>query len=207
MGLTAIMNKVIGIQSIKESMNVTSRYGDNNENASYKVVSFFSGCGGLDLGFLGGFEYKNEFYSKLPFGIRKAYDNNEKCVETYKKNIGDEIECLSLSKDVLSDIPVADVLIGGFPCQDFSSCGPKRGMRSSRGKLYKVLVEYMKVKQPKIVVGENVPHLARMRGGLILKRIVSELESVGYKCEVWNMFAPEHGLPQKRSRLFFICVR
>src|ERR1019366_10528844 len=121
MGLTAVKNRITGSQSASPYVKATPRYGDNNNNALYKVVSFFSGCGGLDLGFLGGFEYKDEVYSRLPFGIRKAYDNNEKCVETYKSNIGDEIECLSLNKNELSNIPLADVLIGGFPCQDFSS--------------------------------------------------------------------------------------
>jgi DNA (cytosine-5)-methyltransferase 1 len=182
-------------------------YGAGRENSQFNAVSFFTGCGGLDLGFLGGFKFMGEKYPILPFKIKKAYDIDKKCVETYKQNIGDEIECADLRKIDLSSIPHADVLIGGFPCQDFSSCGPKRGMRSSRGKLYQVLVEFMKLKRPKIVIGENVPHLKRIREGQILKRIVSDLENVGYRCSVWDLYAPNHGVPQTRSRLFFVCVR
>ena len=55
----------------------------NKQDALYSVVSYFCGCGGLDLGFRGGFQYHNENYARLPFNILKAYDNEPRCVETY----------------------------------------------------------------------------------------------------------------------------
>ncbi len=104
------------------------------------------------MGFTGGFTYKGKRYPKLPFEILKAYDNDAKCVVTYRRNIGDHIEEYDLSKVDPEKMPYADVVIGGFPCQDFSSCGPKRGLSSKRGKLYQALIVYMKHHKPKVVV-------------------------------------------------------
>ena len=68
-----------------------------------------------------------------------------------------------LSKIDAKDVPAADVLIGGFPCQEFSSCGPLGGLDSERGQLYKALLRYMKEHSPKVVVGENVINLVQTR--------------------------------------------
>jgi len=175
---------------------------------SISVISFFSGCGGLDLGFRGGFSFKGKKYPKMPFNILKAYDYDEKCVVTYKKNIGDHIEQYDLSKIAPEDMPYADVVIGGFPCQDFSSCGPKRGLSSQRGRLYQALIKYMRHHKPKIVVGENVPHLLRINGGSAIKRILEELREEDYRfSEPWNLFAPAYGVPQRRRRIFLVGVR
>lgn len=173
----------------------------------YSVVSFFAGCGGLDLGMLGGFSYMGMELARTPFNIIAAYDNNEKCISTYTENIGNHIECKDLSQANPADMPSADVLIGGFPCQDFSSCGPKAGLESERGRLYQAMVGYMREHNPKVVIAENVPHLAKMDGGNVLEAIVTDLEAVGYRFEVWVLEGPEYGVPQNRTRLFFIGVR
>ncbi len=145
--------------------------------------------------------------SSLPFEIKAAYDNDDKCVETYVSNIGNHAEVKDLAVAKPADLPSADVLIGGFPCQDFSSCGPKAGLKSNRGRLYKALVKYMIFHSPKVVVAENVPHLARIGGGSVLDTIKKDLEAAGYRFEVWNLAAPDYGVPQNRSRLFFVGVR
>lgn len=173
----------------------------------FSVISFFAGCGGLDLGFLGGFDFKGEFLEKLPFNIQAAYDNDKKCIQTYNRNIGEHGEVIDLSEVDPSSMHSAEVLIGGFPCQDFSSCGPKGGLRSKRGRLYQTLIRYMEIHRPKVVLAENVPHLARMGGGSILGTIVKDLESAGYTFDVWILFAPDYGIPQNRTRLFFVGVR
>lgn len=171
------------------------------------VVSFFAGCGGLDLGFLGGFKFLGDEYRALPFNIIQAYDFDEKAVETYRLNIGDHVTQADLATADLAAFPRADILIGGFPCQDFSSCGPKLGLKGHRGQLYTRMREYMRIHQPKLVVGENVPHLERMQGGRVLRQIQSELEAVGYRFKLWRICCPDYGLPQSRSRLFFVGVR
>ncbi|MCQ0990591.1 DNA cytosine methyltransferase [Jiella marina] len=173
----------------------------------HTVVSLFSGCGGLDLGFQGNFSVFNRHYPALPFEIVAAYDNFSDAVETYKLNLGNEIACLDLSQKPTEDIPAADILIGGFPCQDFSSSGPKVGLSGERGQLYTALTHYMERYRPKIVIGENVPYLARLDRGKHLEHILNEYESVGYSFEVWELYCPDYGLPQSRRRLFLVGVR
>jgi DNA (cytosine-5)-methyltransferase 1 len=179
-----------------------------NVNEIYTVVSYFCGCGGLDLGFRGNFKYHNEKYARLPFNIIAAYDYEERCIETYNSYFGAGCATISdLSSIDITTVPKASILIGGFPCQEFSSCGPLGGLESERGKLYKTLITYMGEHQPEIVVGENVINLERMDNGTVLETIKSDLANVGYKVRVWKMFAPDYGIPQRRTRLFFICVR
>lgn len=187
----------------------TARKKDQKYSRKKKasVVSLFAGCGGLDLGLTGGFTYLDEYYPKLPFNIVAAYDNNERAIDTYKLNIGAEGHVSDLTSMSTIDIPAADILTGGFPCQDFSSCGPKTGLEGKRGRLYRIMVDYMAEHQPKIVLGENVPHLAKLSKGKILKTIVDDMESVGYQVKVWTLYCPDYGLPQNRTRLFFVGVR
>jgi DNA (cytosine-5)-methyltransferase 1 len=173
----------------------------------YSVVSYFCGCGGLDLGFRGNFRYRDENYRRLPFNIEIAYDKEPRCIETYNAYFGEHAKCADLSEIDVKLLPKATVLIGGFPCQEFSSCGPLGGLRSDRGKLYKTLIDYMSVHKPIIVIGENVINLERMDNGKVLETIKSDLAKVGYEVQVWKMFAPDYGIPQRRTRLFFICVR
>lgn len=179
----------------------------NLQDRRFSVVSLFSGCGGLDLGFKGGFSYMGESLPTHPFDIVHAYDVEEKCGETYRQNIGTHFTTSDLSKIPVADLAAAEILIGGFPCQDFSSCGPRKGLNSERGRLYEVLISYMKMHRPKIVVGENVAHLARMDKGETLKKILADLNDGEYQFEVWSVFAPDYGVPQTRERLFLIGVR
>lgn len=171
------------------------------------VLSFFSGCGGMDLGFLGGFRFLGQLYEALPLRLIHAYDNDAKAVQTYRLNLANHISQTDLSIADLASFPAAEILSGGFPCQDFSSCGHKLGLKGHRGELYTVMRDYMRIHQPKIVVGENVPHLERMHGGQVIRKIQSELEEVGYRFKLWRMCCPDYGLPQSRTRLFFVGVR
>ena len=187
------------------SLNKTSATSDSEKK--FTAVSFFSGCGGLDLGFLGGFDYKDEVFPATPFNIMAAYDSDPKCIDTYKHNISDHIELKDLSNYDPFAVPAADILIGGFPCQDFATCGPRKGLNSERGKLYTALMHYMDAHSPSIVIGENVPGLANIDGGAALRKIVADFESCGYRFEVWNLYAPDYGVPQNRTRLFIVGVR
>ena len=179
----------------------------NKTKTPYTVVSYFCGCGGLDLGFRGDYIYRNEKHKKLPFKIIEAYDFNEKCIATYNDYFGETAQVADLATLDPNLVPDADILIGGFPCQEFSSCGPLGGLASERGQLYKALIRYMTAHKPKVVVGENVINLERMQKGEVMRTIVQDLKKAGYKVEVWRMFAPDYGVPQTRTRLFFVCVR
>lgn len=180
----------------------------NKKKSAYSVVSYFCGCGGLDLGFRGDFRYHDEDYKRLPFAIKAAYDCEARCIETYNGFFGEGHAFVKdLSKIDVDTVPKAELLIGGFPCQEFSSCGPLGGLESERGRLYQTLITYMNKHSPAIVIGENVINLERMENGEVLKTIKTDLSNAGYKVEVWKMFAPDYGIPQRRTRLFFICVR
>lgn len=174
---------------------------------SHTVVSFFCGCGGLDLGFLGGFQFKGIDVPQLPFSILAAYDHDSKCVQTYIKNISSHAEVRDLASYDPGDIPSAEVLIGGFPCQDFATCGPRQGLESVRGRLYRAMIQYMEYHRPRVVVGENVPGLANIDNGGVLSTILEDISAVGYRVAVWRLYAPDYGIPQKRTRLFIIAVR
>lgn len=179
----------------------------SDKRGEVTVTSLFAGCGGLDLGMLGGFTYRSELYEALPFRIVAAYDNDRKAVATYKLNLSPDIWELDLTVARMADLPNSDLLIGGFPCQDFSSSGPKLGLEGSRGRLYRVMVRYMEHHRPKVVVAENVPHLLKMKKGAMIEEVLSEFEEVGYDFKVWNLHCPSYGLPQNRNRLFLVGVR
>ena len=180
----------------------------NKKKRSYSVVSYFSGCGGLDLGFRGDFRYHDQEYPRLPYDICAAYDFEKHCVETYNGFFGENSATVAdLSQIDVTTVPKAQILIGGFPCQEFSSCGPLGGLESERGRLYQTLITYMNQYKPLMVIGENVINLERMENGEVIKKIRSDLTDAGYKVDVWKMFAPDYGVPQRRTRLFFICVR
>lgn len=171
------------------------------------AVSFFSGCGGLDLGISGGFSFLGNYYEKHNVNIVAAYDNDARAVDAYKLNISDHAHVLDLSACDMEKMPKADVLLGGFPCQDFSSCGYKRGFSGERGQLYLAMVEYMRRHRPKIVVGENVPLLKGLKEGAYLEKIINDIEAVGYNVKTWFINCPDYGLPASRRRIFIICVR
>src|SRR5699024_3633225 len=114
----------------------------------YKVVSLFSGCGGLDLGFKGGFSHLGVEYENLPFEIVWANDNESYAVETYKANenyLGDHTV---LKKDIRNvkteDIPECDIVLAGFPCQPFSNAGKRNGVNDKRGTLFEEVERIIK---------------------------------------------------------------
>lgn len=173
----------------------------------WTVTSLFSGCGGLDLSFLGGFEYLSSRYPRLPFDVLDATDNAPDAVACYQLNLGDHSRLADLTTLPVSELHPAHVLIGGFPCQDFSSSGPKTGFNGKRGQLYRILAEYMAAYQPHIVVAENVPYLARLHDGKYLSTILRDFEAEGYHFDVWEMYGPDYGLSQSRRRLFLVGAR
>jgi len=174
---------------------------------AHSVVSMFSGCGGLDLGLLGGFNYKGTYFDVNPFRIEAAYDNLNDAVQAYKLNIGDEILETDLSTVDTKQLNPASVLVGGFPCQDFSSSGPKSGLNGKRGQLYLAMRDYLLDHRPKVFLGENVPYLLKLDKGRHIKKIIGDFEQCGYKVKFWELNCPDFGLSQSRKRVIIIGVR
>jgi DNA (cytosine-5)-methyltransferase 1 len=163
-------------------------------NIKYKIASLFSGCGGLDLGFI-----------KAGFEVVWANDFFKEAVETYKLNIGEHIVYGDITKINSSEIPNDfDILLGGFPCQGFSVANVKRSMEDERNFLYKELLRLIKDKQPKFFVGENVKGLLSMQQGKVIKMIIEDFKSLGYNVEYRLLKASDYGVPQNRERVVII---
>lgn len=161
-----------------------------------KVVSLFSGAGGLDLGFkMAGHE------------IVWANDNFSDAVETYKKNLGDHIICEDIYNIDVSKIPDCDIVIGGFPCQGFSIANMKRHTDDSRNELYKMLIKVIKEKKPKFFLAENVKGILSLEHGQVINMIMNDFNSFGYKAKYKVLNAADYGVPQLRKRVIIIGVR
>jgi DNA (cytosine-5)-methyltransferase 1 len=161
-----------------------------------KVVSLFSGAGGLDLGFI-----------KAGHQVIWANDNFQDAVKTYRKNIGDHIIHEDISKISSDAIPEHDILIGGFPCQGFSVANSKRGEHDERNNLYIELLRVLIDKQPKFFLAENVKGILSLMKGEIFEMIISDFENAGYKVKHKVLNAANFGVPQKRERVIILGAR
>lgn len=173
-----------------------------------KVVSLFSGCGGSDLGVIGDFKFIGKEYKKLPFEIIFANDIDRKALNTYQANFGvKHTVCQDIREIPTEDIPKHDLLIGGFPCQSFSTVNPTKDPFDERANLYKEMVRVLKEKQPKFFIAENVRGFMTLKKGLIFKRVCEEFSNCGYILSAKLINAADYGVPQKRQRVFIVGVR
>ncbi|WP_295936180.1 DNA cytosine methyltransferase [uncultured Alistipes sp.] len=173
----------------------------NNKNDKPKVISLFTGCGGLDLGF------HNQGYETI-----WANDFAHWACETFKKNLGDVIVEGDIEKiDPYNDktIPDCDIILGGFPCQDFSMIWKQPGLNGERGNLYKSFLRFVDAKKPKVFIAENVKGLLTANKKKAIQQIIQDFESIapGYlvKAKLYN-FA-DYGVPQFRERVLIVGVR
>lgn len=194
-------------QSLELQLARTPSSGAVGSDTSLTMISMFSGCGGMDLGFVGGFDYCGTSYSRLPVDLLGAYDNDRKTKRTYDRNFDHELELLDLTNADVGALPAADILIGGFPCQEFSSCGPRGGINAHRGQLFRTMSRYATKHKPAVIVAENVDHLRFINGGADLKTIRRSLARAGYEVHLWPVYAPDFGVPQTRRRIFIVGVR
>lgn len=165
-----------------------------SKNKKLKVAGLFSGCGGLDLGFI-----------QAGYEVVWANDFDPDAVVTYKKNIGNHIICGDITKIKSNEIPDDfDVLLGGFPCQGFSIANSKRNMGDSRNFLYLEMLRIIKDKKPKFFVAENVKGLLSMENGRVIKMIINDFSKLGYKVNYKLLRASDYGVPQHRERVFII---
>lgn len=176
-------------------------------NKKLKVASLFCGCGGSDLGLLGGFSYLNKKYKEHPFDIVYAVDFDKYAVETYNQNFEHKAICEDVTNIDFKLLPYVDLVVGGFPCQSFSTVNPTKDTNDERANLYKQIVRFLKIKQPKYFICENVKGLITLQKGAIIKKIISEFNNVGYNVEFKLLKAVDYGIPQKRERVFIIGIR
>ena len=164
-----------------------------------KIISLFSGCGGLDLGFV-----------REGFEIVWANDNFHAACETYKRNFGDHIFEGDINDVDFNEVPDCDLITGGFPCQDFSMIWKRGGIETDRGNLYKHFVRAVETKLPRVFVAENVKGILTANKGMAIKQIVkdfSHIKGAGYRIYI-NLFNfAQYGVPQLRERLLIIGIR
>ncbi len=161
-----------------------------------KVISLFSGAGGLDLGF-----------KKAGFDVVWANDIFGDAVKTYRINIGDHIDDRDISLIRSSELPKCDGVIGGFPCQGFSLANTGRRVDDSRNVLYLEFVRIVKDLKPKFFLAENVKGILSLGGGLVFKKILADFEAAGYNVFYHLFNAADYGVAQRRERVFIFGIR
>jgi DNA (cytosine-5)-methyltransferase 1 len=174
---------------------------------NYSVVSLFSGCGGMDLGFRGGFDFLDKHYSKRKFEIVWANELNSAACRTYRKNLGNHIIEGDIWQ-VINALPkAADIVIGGFPCQDISVNGKGAGVDGARSGLYRAMVEVVSKIRPKLFVAENVKGLLMRHNVDSLNRILTDFRALGYDVSYQLYSAANYGVPQTRERVIIVGTR
>lgn len=165
-----------------------------SKKKEYRVISLFSGAGGMDLGFI-----------NAGFDIVWANDFFKEAVESYKKNVDDRIVYGDITQIDSSEMPdEIDLVIGGFPCQGFSVANNKRSMKDERNFLYKEMLRVIRDKKPKFFVAENVKGILSMKKGKVIEMIKKDFRSLGYEVEARLLNAAEYGVPQARERVVII---
>ena len=178
---------------------VVSAASMNQADASPTVVSLFSGCGGMDLGF-----------HQAGFDIKWANDIDYQACKTYAKNIGDHVDHGDITQIDFSSIPDADLILGGFPCQDFSMIWKRGGIQTERGNLYRNFVEIVSLKKPKMFIAENVKGLLTANKKKAINQIIQDFSVTGehgYNTKAYLVNFADYGTPQLRERVLIIGVR
>jgi DNA (cytosine-5)-methyltransferase 1 len=161
-----------------------------------KVVSLFSGAGGLDLGLI-----------RAGHHVIWANDSDEDSVATYRRNIGNHIVHEDIAKVPPDSVPDHDLLVGGFPCQGFSRANIHRVENDDRNDLYVFVVRILREKKPRFFLLENVRGIKSLNGGQDFREILLALEDSGYQVQHATMNAADYGVPQNRIRVIITGVR
>lgn len=167
--------------------------------AKLTTIDLFAGAGGMSEGF-----------KQAGFNTLFANDHEKPAVATFRRNhadaetSSDDIETLdadAIRQRLGLSVGDLDVLIGGPPCQGFSTYG-KRDEEDSRNQLYMHFIRFLGAFQPKAFVIENVTGILSMSEGRVVQDICSRVRKLGYGCTVWTLDAREYGVPQRRRRVF-----
>ena len=162
-----------------------------------RVASFFTGIGGLDLGF----EWAG-------FDIVWATDIMGAAVDSYTANFGRTAIQADINELDISSIPDVDVVIGGPPCQSFSLVGQRRADDKRGGLVYR-FVEVVKSKAPTAFVMENVPGLAasKVNGVRLTDILAAQFTALGYQVSILHLDASQYLVPQKRKRIVLVGIK
>lgn len=205
------------------------RLSDENIEIFYRktnklnLVSLFSGCGGLDLGFeMAGLDAKlgkektNELLESRDsflntrhesiFHTIYSIDMFKEANQSYRLNFPETV--IQHEKDIrkIKDFPNCDIVLGGFPCPGFSEAGP-RLIDDKRNFLYIHFIRSLIKTKPSFFIAENVKGMLTLGKGEVIKQIIQDFESAGYKVKYKLVNARDYGVPQIRERVFIVGVR
>lgn len=159
-----------------------------------KIVSLFAGCGGLDLGF-----------SQAGFDIIWANEYDKTIWDTYEFNHSHTKLDRRSIRDIPSDeIPDADGIIGGPPCQSWSLAGAMRGEKDPRGQLFFEYVRILKDKKPLFFLAENVSGILSKTHKPTFEKLLMEFQKIGYNINYKLLNAKNYGVPQERLRVIIV---
>jgi DNA (cytosine-5)-methyltransferase 1 len=168
----------------------------------FKVIDLFAGVGGLSYGFAHDEDFEIVAANEILTPMATAYSLNHPSVKMYNKDIKD-FSLSDLSKDLGLQKGDVDIIVGGPPCQAYSTVG-KRLIDDPRGKLFQEYYRILSELRPKLFVFENVKGLLSMCKGELIKTIISLFESVGYSVNIRLLNAADYGTPQIRERVIIV---
>ncbi|MWC27688.1 DNA cytosine methyltransferase [Paenibacillus sp. MMS18-CY102] len=219
------------LEKIQEEMSLIIESEDDEgllaqldyQDDKFNMLSLFSGCGGLDMGFelaglaavigeeaaMKAFQDKesfNEARGKSVFHTIYTNDLFTEANESYKINFPASV--VQHRKDIrkVKNFPKADIVVGGFPCPGFSEAGP-RLIDDERNFLYIHFIRCLIETQPYFFIAENVKGMMNIGGGEVLKQIVEDFASAGYKMKYKLLNSRDYGVPQLRERVILVGVR
>ena len=166
------------------------------------IISLFSGCGGLDLGFeRAGFKIPvaNEF-DKTIWDTFKANHPNTNLIEGDIRQITKE----DISQYISGEV---DGIIGGPPCLSWSEAGSLKGIEDARGQLFFDYIRILEEFKPKFFLAENVSGMLANRHSEAVKNILHLFEEAGYNVSLTLVNAKDFGVAEERKRVFYIGFR
>lgn len=178
-----------------------------NRGGKLKIASYFTGAGGLDLGFEkasdGIIKFDTVFSTDIEKWAEATVKHNRPDWNFHREDIA------KLRPDVIKNEIGGnpDIIIGGPPCQTFSVAGKQKATNAPLGVLYRDYIRHVDELKPEIVVMENVYGLAQVKSANMIKEIYESFEDIGYEVTHRELMAADYGTPQKRRRLFFVAAR
>ena len=161
-----------------------------------KIISLFTGAGGLDLGF-----------TNSGFKIVFANDIDRDCWETFEKNHNHSIDKRSIVDIKSTEIPEALGIVGGPPCQSWSLAGAMKGITDNRGKLFYEYLRILRDKKPLFFLAENVAGIVSKTHLPEFEKIVQKFEDLGYNVSWKLLNTKDYGVPQERKRVIIVGYR
>ncbi|UAB83173.1 DNA (cytosine-5-)-methyltransferase [Zunongwangia sp. SCSIO 43204] len=208
---------VLPAEDYQSKINYSSK--KNICSGNFKVLSLFSGCGGMDLGLRGDFIFRDKYYPKNPFSTILANDIDPAATFTYESNekyFGDhQIIQADIREVPHKIIPDFDFMIAGFPCQPFSNAGLRKGINDERGNLFEECEKILKEKEqsekkPIGFIFENVRGIMSSKmpdGTTIPEEIVKRTKKLGYNTVYKLVKASNYGVPSARYRVIIVGLK